>query len=117
MSSISSRNESSVATIDPITLSTIWHGFQSLCREMRGMVSRTSQSYLIATLGDLSVGVWLADGSTVAVPEGLPGQFLGTHLAIASIREQFKDDLRPGDVILTNDPYHGGHNTHLPDWG
>ncbi|OGA18698.1 MAG: hypothetical protein A3G25_14680 [Betaproteobacteria bacterium RIFCSPLOWO2_12_FULL_63_13] len=103
--------------IHPITLSTIWHGFQSLCREMRGMVSRTSQSYLIATLGDLSVGVWLADGSTVAVPEGLPGQFLGTHLAIAAIREQFKDDLRPGDVILTNDPYHGGHNTHLPDWG
>ena len=23
----------------------------------------------------------------------------------------------PGDVILTNDPYHGGHAPHLPDWG
>jgi N-methylhydantoinase B len=68
-------------------------------------------------LNDLSVGVWLADGSTVAVPEGLPGQFLGTSFAIESIREMFKDNLHPGDVILTNDPYHGGHNTHLPDWG
>ncbi|OGA33203.1 MAG: hypothetical protein A3G80_12550 [Betaproteobacteria bacterium RIFCSPLOWO2_12_FULL_62_13b] len=106
-----------MSNIDPITLATIWHGFQSLCREMRGMVTRTAQSYLIATLGDLSVGVWLADGSTIAVPEGLPGQFLGTHLAIGAIREQFNDDLHPGDVILTNDPYHGGHNTHLPDWG
>ncbi len=106
-----------MSTIDPITLSTVWYGFQSLCREMRGMVTRTAQSYLMATLKDLSVGVWLADGSTVAVPEGLPGQFLGTHLAIESIREKFKDNLHPGDVILTNDPYHGGHNTHLPDWG
>jgi N-methylhydantoinase B len=106
-----------LATIDPITLSTVWHGFQSLCREMRNMVARTAQSYLIATLKDLSVGVWLADGSTVAVPEGLAGQFLGTHLAIESIREKFKDDLHPGDVILTNDPYHGGHTNHLPDWG
>jgi len=111
------REELSLATIDQITLSTIWYGFQSLCREMRSMVTRTSQSYLISTLKDLSVGVWLADGSIVAVPEGLPVQFLGTSFAIAEIREIFKDDLHPGDVILTNDPYHGGHNTHLPDWG
>ena len=102
---------------DPITLSTVWYGFQSLCREMRSMMTRTSQSYLISTLRDLSVGVWLADGSTVAVPEGLPSQFLGASFSIVDIREIFKDDLHPGDVILTNDPFHGGHNTHLPDWG
>jgi N-methylhydantoinase B len=106
-----------LADIDSITLATVWHGFQSLCREMRNMMTRTSQSYLMATLKDLSVGVWLADGSTVAVPEGLPGQFLGTSFAIEAIREKFKDALHPGDVILTNDPYHGGHNSHLPDWG
>ncbi|OGA44094.1 MAG: hypothetical protein A3G26_05750 [Betaproteobacteria bacterium RIFCSPLOWO2_12_FULL_65_110] len=106
-----------MTTIDPITLSTVWYSFQSLCREMRAMMTRTSQSYLISTLRDLSVGVWLADGSTVAVPEGLPSQFLGTSFAIADIREMYKDNLHPGDVILTNDPFHGGHNSHLPDWG
>ncbi|MBI2316934.1 MAG: hydantoinase B/oxoprolinase family protein [Betaproteobacteria bacterium] len=110
-------NKRARSTIDPVTLATVWHGFQSLCREMRSMVTRTAQSYLMATLKDLSVGVWLADGSTVAVPEGLPGQFLGTQFAIEAIREKFKDDLHAGDVILTNDPYHGGHNSHLPDWG
>ncbi|MBI4294441.1 MAG: hydantoinase B/oxoprolinase family protein [Betaproteobacteria bacterium] len=110
-------NKPALATLDPLTIATVWHGFQSLCREMRSMVTRTAQSYLMATLKDLSVGVWLADGSTVAVPEGLPGQFLGTQFAIQAIREKFKDDLHPGDVILTNDPYHGGHNSHLPDWG
>lgn len=63
---------------------------------MRSMVTRTAQSYLMATLKDLSVGVWLADGSTVAVPEGLPGQFFGSSFAIKSIREMFKDSLHPG---------------------
>jgi len=106
-----------LSNIDPMTLSTIWYAFQSLCREMRSVMTRTSQSYLISTLRDLSVGVWLADGSTVAVPEGLPSQFLGTSFAISDIREMYKDDLHPGDVILTNDPFHGGHNSHLPDWG
>jgi len=106
-----------LSNIDPMTLSTIWYAFQSLCREMRSVMTRTSQSYLISTLRDLSVGVWLADGSTVAVPEGLPSQFLGTSFAISDIREMYKDNLHPGDVILTNDPFHGGHNSHLPDWG
>ncbi|OGA48572.1 MAG: hypothetical protein A3G25_14670 [Betaproteobacteria bacterium RIFCSPLOWO2_12_FULL_63_13] len=105
-----------MSEIDPITLSTIWHSFQTLVREMRDMVSRTSQSYLMSQLRDLSVGIWLADGSTVAMPQGLLCQFIGTKHAIKAVKDYFGDDLRPGDVILTNDPYHGG-NTHLPDWG
>lgn len=104
-------------TIDPITLSTVWHSFQSLCREMRHLIERTAQSYLMGQLKDVSVGVWRADGSTVAMPEGLLDQFLGTKFAIQAIHDKFGDDLAPGDVILTNDPFHGGHNVHLPDWG
>ena len=103
--------------IDPVTLSTVWHSFQTCSREMRLSMERTAQSYLMAQLKDISAGVWLADGSTVAIPIGIPSQFLGTGFALRSIREQFGDDLHPGDVILTNDPYHGGHNCHLPDWG
>ncbi|HSI81481.1 MAG TPA: hydantoinase B/oxoprolinase family protein, partial [Solirubrobacterales bacterium] len=103
--------------IDPITLATVWHGFQTTCREMRHMMERTAQSFLMSQLRDLSVGIWKADGSTVAMPEGLLDQFLGTRFAIEQIRSQFGDDLHPGDVILTNDPYHGGHAPHLPDWG
>ena len=102
--------------IDPITLATVWHAFQTLVREMRHMVTRTSQSYLMSQLKDVSVGLWLADGSTVAMPQGLLCQFMGTKFAIQAIREQFGDDLHPGDVILTNDPYKG-MTVHLPDWG
>lgn len=105
-----------MANIDPITLATVWHSFQTLVREMRHMVTRTSQSYLMSQLKDVSVGIWLADGSTVAMPQGLLCQFMGTKFAIQAIKEKFGDDLHPGDVILTNDPYKG-MNVHLPDWG
>jgi N-methylhydantoinase B len=104
-------------SIDPITVATVWHGFQTIAREMRHMITRTAQSFLMAQLKDVSVGLWRADGATIAMPEGLMDQFLGTQFAIDDIRARFGDDLHPGDVILTNDPYHGGHSPHLPDWG
>lgn len=103
--------------IDPITLSTVWHSLQRSCREMRDIIMRTAQNYLIGQLQDVSVGIWRADGATVAMAQGIPSQFLGTRFAIRSIVERFAGNLAPGDVILANDPYHGGHNGHLPDWG
>ena len=103
--------------VDPITIATVWHSMQTICREMRHIVDRTAQNYLIGQLHDVSVGIWAATGTTIAVPVGLPVQFLGTHFAVKSLVEKFGNDLAPGDLILTNDPYHGGHNCHLPDWG
>jgi len=103
--------------IDPTTVATVWHSMQTICKEMRHLVKRTAQNYLIGQLQDLSVGIWAADGSAVAIPVGLPNQFLGTSFAVQELVKMFGDDIHPGDVFLTNDPYHGGHNTHLPDWG
>ncbi len=103
--------------IDPTTVATVWHSMQTICKEMRHLVKRTAQNYLIGQLQDLSVGIWGADGSTIAVPVGLPVQFLGTTFAVQDLVKNFAGDINPGDVFLTNDPYHGGHNCHLPDWG
>src|SRR5208283_896871 len=88
--------------IDPTTVATVWHSMQTICKELRHLVKRTAQNYLIGELQDLSVGIWGADGSTIAVQD---------------LVKMFAVDINPGDVFLTNDPYHGGHNTHLPDWG
>jgi N-methylhydantoinase B len=102
---------------DAVTVATVWHYLQTTAREMRHIIDRTAQNYLIGQLHDVSVGIWAGHGETVAVPVGLPVQFMGSGFAVRSIIEKFGDDLAPGDVILTNDPYHGGHNCHLPDWG
>ena len=103
--------------IDPTTVATVWHSLQTICKEMRHLVDRTAQNYLIGQLHDLSVGIWGADGATIAVPVGLPVQFLGTTFAVQDLVKNFAGNINPGDVFLTNDPYHGGHNCHLPDWG
>ncbi|MFQ5660300.1 MAG: hydantoinase B/oxoprolinase family protein [Gammaproteobacteria bacterium] len=104
-------------TVAPTTVAAVWHAMQTFAREMRYVIDRTAQNYLISQLHDVSVGIWAADGSTVAVPVGLPVQFLGTQFAVKDLVKKFGDNIRPGDVFLTNDPYHGGHNCHLPDWG
>jgi len=104
------------AKADPTTVATVWHSMQTICREMRHVMDRTAQNYLISQLHDVSVGIWDAKGATIAVPEGLPTQFLGTGFAVKSLVEKFGGDIAPGDVFLTNDPYHGGHCCHLPDW-
>jgi len=57
--------------VDPLTLSTVWHSLQRICREMRRLIERTSQSYLISELKDISVGIWDGEGNTVAIPVGL----------------------------------------------
>ena len=72
--------------LDPATLATIWHHMQTTCREMRHLLERTCQNYLMGQLRDVSVGLWAADGSMVAAPLGMPNQFLGTGLAIHSQR-------------------------------
>ncbi len=102
--------------VNPITLSTIWHFMNRTCREMREFMFLTSPNFLTAKLHDVSVGIWDTQGRPIAIPEGLPGQFISGGFGIKLILDQFKGNIYPGDVFLTNDPYHGGA-LHLPDWG
>jgi len=102
--------------VDPITLSTVWHAFQSTGREMRHVIDRTAQNYLIAQLHDMAAGIWDVHGRTIAVPEGPTSMFLSQGFTVKYIMERMGDQLKPGDVILCNDPYKGYCN-HLPDWG
>lgn len=106
-----------MATIDPITLSSVWYYTQRVCDEMQYILERTARSYLIGQQHDVSVGIWDATGRTLAIGRALPLQTFSAPFAIRSIAEQYAGDINPGDLFLTNDPYHGGHNNHLPDWG
>src|SRR3974390_682099 len=104
-------------TVHPTTISTVWHKLQTIAREMRYVIDRTAQNYLISQLHDVSVGIWSATGETIAVPVGLPVQFLGTQFAVEDLLKKFGDNIHPGDGFLTDDPHPGGSNCHLPDWG
>lgn len=84
---------------------------ESVAEEMAEACVRTAASPNIKERRDLSAAVFDGEGRMVAhaahIPVHLGAMPMGVRAALAHTR------LRPGDVVLVNDPYAGG--THLPD--
>lgn len=100
--------------VDPITIATIWHYIQRVCREMRYTVERTATNVLVVTLHDMAYGIWDAEGRAVAIPEGFPPRLISSTFPIRRVKEKFAGQIKPGDTYLTNYPQDGA--VHLPDW-
>jgi N-methylhydantoinase B len=100
--------------IDPITIATIWHYIQRVCREMRYTVERTATNVLVVTLHDMAYGIWDAEGRVIAIPEGFPPRLISSTFPVRRVREKFAGRIKPGDTYLTNYPLDGA--IHLPDW-
>jgi N-methylhydantoinase B len=100
-------------TPDRFTLDVLREGFAAITDEMFVSLQRTSQSPIINEVLDFGVGISDRRGELVSQGNGIAG-FLGP-LGDA-IKETIARGLvlRPGDVIIANDPYSGG-GTHLSD--
>jgi N-methylhydantoinase B len=100
--------------LDPVTLAVIENGLRQVCDEMDLAFCRAAFSPVISEAMDRSDGIYAAeDGALIAQGQlGLP-VFVGTmQFSTRAVIERVKD-VRPGDVIIVNDPYLGG--THLMD--
>ena len=100
--------------MDPITLEVMRNAFQSAAEEMGAALIRTALSPNIKDRRDCSTGVYSADGELVAQAEHIP-LHLGLMPSVVKSTLNFFpiESLRPGDAIITNDPYVSG--SHLPD--
>jgi N-methylhydantoinase B len=99
--------------VDPITVSVIQHRLEAIVQEMGEAMLRTSYSQILNSSRDFSTALCDAEGRLVAQAEHVPIHVGAIPWAVRSVREFFGDRVRPGDVYLLNDPYHG--NNHLPD--
>jgi N-methylhydantoinase B len=99
--------------VDPITVSVIQHRLEAIVQEMGEAMLRTSYSQILNSSRDFSTALCDAEGRLVAQAEHVPIQVGAIPWAVRSVQEFFGDRVRPGDVYLLNDPYHG--NNHLPD--
>jgi N-methylhydantoinase B len=99
--------------IDPITLEVVCEGLIAIVREMRATVIRASYSPVIWELDDFSCALFDAGAQMIAQSEDHPGHVLPMPWSVRCAMEDFAGDIRPGDIILLNDPYRGG--THLND--
>jgi len=99
--------------VDPITVSVIQHRLHAIVEEMGEAMLRTSYSQILNSSRDFSTAICDPDGRLIAQAEHVPIHVGALPWAVHSLRKFFGDGVRPGDVYLLNDPYHG--NNHLPD--
>jgi N-methylhydantoinase B len=82
---------------------------------MFAAMRRTAMSAIIYEVLDMGTGITDGDGNLAASGAGIPA-FVGVlDKAVKRILElNPRDQIRPGDVFITNDPFYGGV-THLND--
>ncbi|MCL4559524.1 MAG: hydantoinase B/oxoprolinase family protein [Chloroflexi bacterium] len=102
-------------TVDPFTLEIIKEALVAIGDEMFVAMQRTSMSTIIYEVLDYATGLTDARGRLITQGNGVT-LFLGcVDFGVRSVLEKFgREDIKPGDIFLTNDPY-GGGGTHLSD--
>jgi len=98
--------------VDPITRSVVQHRLSSIVAEMGEAMLRTSYSQILNSSRDFSLAICDVEARLIAQADHIPVHVGALPWATRAVEERFKE-VAPGDVILMNDPYHGG--SHLPD--
>ena len=101
---------------DPITLEIIQNSLQATADQMFAAMRKTAMSSIIYEVLDMGTGIMDARGELASSGAGIPA-FIGVlDKAVKVIVAKYdkEGEVRPGDVFVTNDPYHGGV-THLND--
>src|SRR4051812_35084873 len=99
--------------IDPVTRSVVQHRLSSIVAEMGEAMLRTSYSQILNSSRDFSIAICDRNCRLIAQADHIPVHVGALPWATRAVEERFSDEINPGDVILLNDPYHGG--SHLPD--
>jgi N-methylhydantoinase B len=99
-------------SVDAISLAVFRSLFASVAEEMGVTLQRASFSPNIKERLDFSCAVFDGAGRMVAQAAHIPVHLGSMPASVAAALRAF-DSLQPGDIVILNDPYHGG--THLPD--
>ncbi|PYE82433.1 hydantoinase B/oxoprolinase family protein [Pseudoroseicyclus aestuarii] len=102
-------------TLDPITSEIIQNSLQAAADEMFVAMKKTAMSSIIYEVLDMGTGITDAAGEIASSGAGIPA-FVGVldKAVKAIIARNPVEQMREGDVYVTNDPFHGGV-THLND--
>ncbi|NUN60884.1 MAG: hydantoinase B/oxoprolinase family protein, partial [Burkholderiaceae bacterium] len=107
-------------TVDPVLLEVFNNLFMNIAEQMGLQLQNTAYSVNIKERLDFSCALFDAEGHLIANAPHMPVHLGSMGESIQTVIRQAEADLqsgagtmRPGDVYVLNDPYHGG--THLPD--
>ncbi|MHA7874197.1 hydantoinase B/oxoprolinase family protein [Roseivivax sp.] len=97
---------------DIVAQNVLWNRLVSVCEEQANALMRAAFGAIVREAGDLSAGVFNAEGQMLAqAVTGTPGH---VNTMAASVRAMLDrvppEGLKPGDALVTNDPWLGaGH--------
>ena len=100
-------------TADPVLLEVFNHLFMNIAEQMGLQLQNTAYSVNIKERLDFSCALFDADGNLIANAPHMPVHLGSMSESIKTVIARNAGKMRPGDVFVLNDPYHGG--THLPD--
>ena len=98
---------------DPVMLEIFNNLFMSVAEQMGVRLQSTAHSVNIKERLDFSCAIFDADGGLIANAPHIPVHLGSMGESIRTVINRNKGRMKPGDVYVLNDPYHGG--THLPD--
>ncbi|MDP6483725.1 MAG: hydantoinase B/oxoprolinase family protein [Nitrospinota bacterium] len=103
------------AAIDPATLTIIQQKLDGITHRMGAVMTRTARSAIASQAHDFSCFLTDDRARLLSQAEGIPIHTGGGGFAVRALLEFFGDDIRDGDIFVSNDVYTAGGN-HLPDW-
>src|SRR5436190_1786583 len=100
---------------DPVVTEIVRNGVIAVTEEMKTNLMRTAYNIIIYEALDFTTGLFTPDGETISIGIGLP-MFIRVmaETVKAKIRHFGIDNIRPGDIYVTNDSYlTGSHLNHV----
>ncbi len=98
---------------DPVRLEIFNNLYQFIAEQMGIVLQNTATSVNIKERLDFSCAIFDSFGSLVANAPHIPVHLGSMSASVISLIEAMKEEIRPGNIYLANNPYNGG--THLPD--
>ena len=99
-------------TFDPILVEVMKHELAAVAEEMAIAVSKTGRSAMVK-IGDFAAAICDGQGRLIGPGYAAPFQLAIFMEVMASVVEKWGGKLKPGDILVVNDPYAG--MGHLPD--
>jgi N-methylhydantoinase B len=105
----------SAKAVDPVTVEIVRNGLLAVTEEMKTNLTRTAYNLIIYEALDFTVGLFTTNGETVSIGLGLPMFIRGMSETVkAKIRHYGLENIKPGDILVTNDAYTtGSHLNHF----
>ena len=110
-----------VSRVDPVTLEIVRNALKAVAQRITRRMIRSANSFIVKEMEDCSASILDAQGQLLAEEAGPPIQLNTVGVCLKTILEHYlpPEAWKPGDVVITNDPYAGGESlaaTHTNDY-